>query len=255
MLLVTLFLSALVAAAAGEVSQHIVGGQDATHSEHPYICSLQMNYWGIWYHICGAVIYDPSHVVTAAHCVEGYGTFQVVCGIRRLSGYDASKVTRSVTRKTLHPDYDGRGDGFPNDIAVLDLDRPLQSSSHVSTNHAFAGPSSGNFAGQKCTLSGWGRTSGSSSQGADVLQKVEMTTLSHQECVSHWGSSSINDGHICFKESGKSACNGDSGGPVRCGDTIVGVTSWGINNCSPTYPSVYTRLSYFHSWIQSVVRQ
>jgi secreted trypsin-like serine protease len=42
---------------------------------------------------------------------------------------------------------------------------------------------------------------------------------------------------------------GDSGGPVRCGNTIVGVTSWGVSTCSGDFPSVYTGLSSFNSWI------
>ena len=47
----------------------------------------------------------------------------------------------------------------------------------------------------------------------------------------------------------------DSGGPLSCRKTtsspwvIAGVASWGVSNCSGTYPSVYTRTSYYREWI------
>jgi secreted trypsin-like serine protease len=41
-------------------------------------------------------------------------------------------------------------------------------------------------------------------------------------------------------------CNMESNDPV-----LAGVTSWGIGTCDGTYPSVYTRMSEFFSWIQS----
>lgn len=32
---------------------------------------------------------------------------------------------------------------------------------------------------------------------------------------------------------------------------LIGVTSWGRNGCDTTYPSVYTRVTYFRSWIKT----
>ncbi len=50
---------------------------------------------------------------------------------------------------------------------------------------------------------------------------------------------------------------GDSGGPLFChvpstsdSDwTLIGVTSWGSEDCDITYPSVNTRISYYRQWI------
>uniref|UniRef100_A0A8B8CYG8 Chymotrypsin-like elastase family member 2A n=1 Tax=Crassostrea virginica TaxID=6565 RepID=A0A8B8CYG8_CRAVI len=46
---------------------------------------------------------------------------------------------------------------------------------------------------------------------------------------------------------------GDSGGPYVCEKNGVwiqaGLTSWGISTCSGSYPSVYTRISSYLSWI------
>ncbi|KAL8622030.1 hypothetical protein ACOMHN_035558 [Nucella lapillus] len=102
----------------------------------------------------------------------------------------------------------------------------------------------------QCHLFGWGKTeSGSTSY---ELRDVTINRLSRQECQGVWGRV-INRGHLCFMNSGEraSACNGDSGGPARCGNFLVGVTSWGTNGCGPGYPSVYTNLYYFYRWLQS----
>jgi len=45
---------------------------------------------------------------------------------------------------------------------------------------------------------------------------------------------------------------GDDGGPlVYEGDStlLVGVSSWGEASCSPTFPTVFVRISYFRDWI------
>lgn len=48
---------------------------------------------------------------------------------------------------------------------------------------------------------------------------------------------------------------GDSGGPLVCGGQLAGATSWGVSGCHSngrvTHPSVYTRVSFFYSWIRS----
>merc|ERR1712121_585098 len=64
----------------------------------------------------------------------------------------------------------------------------------------------------------------------------------------------IKGNHICVgKKHTSGSCSGDSGGPLVCkeGDsyTLAGVTSFGLVTCSTSYPSVYSRISYFRDWI------
>ena len=56
-----------------------------------------------------------------------------------------------------HPDYDFSGDGFPNDIAVLELKSALEFSDSINKIE-MADEGEGNFAGDKCVISGWGLT-------------------------------------------------------------------------------------------------
>ncbi|KAK7480656.1 hypothetical protein BaRGS_00028128 [Batillaria attramentaria] len=151
----------------------------------------------------------------------------------------------------MHPQYNGNAGGYPNDIGLLRLSSALAFNSHV-TNITIDEDPNMSWEGESCTLSGWGRLSGSGSS-ANILKKVTMKKISNTECASRWasvGGANINDGHICFYEPPKSACSGDSGGPVRCKGVLTGVTSWGVSTCSGSFPSVYTRLSNYASWMR-----
>ena len=58
-----------------------------------------------------------------------------------------------------------------------------------------------------------------------------------------------------YKEGGKDACLGDSGGPLACQVgtdgpwMLYGITSWGIGCGDPLHPGVYTRVTKLQSWI------
>ncbi|XP_052074215.1 chymotrypsin-like serine proteinase [Mytilus californianus] len=229
------------------LTSKIVGGSNADISEYPWQVSLQLRSSGSWYHICGGSIINNNWAVTAAHCVDGSSTstLRIAAGMTQLS--DTSRT---------HPSYSGSAAGYPNDIALLQLSQSLSYGENID---AIAVPSNVDFTGSKCFLSGWGRLSGSGSS-PNTLQDVQMTVISNSECTTRWSSVSgatINSGHICIHETGKSACSGDSGGPMTCysGNTpyLAGATSWGISTCSGSFPSVYARLTSFRSWISTYV--
>jgi secreted trypsin-like serine protease len=49
---------------------------------------------------------------------------------------------------------------------------------------------------------------------------------------------------------------GDSGSPLVTNALIepylIGIVSWGVP-CSAGFPDVYTRIDYYHDWIDSVI--
>lgn len=46
---------------------------------------------------------------------------------------------------------------------------------------------------------------------------------------------------------------GDSGGPIVSPfGALIGIISWGVP-CSMGYPDVYSRITSFHGWIDSVI--
>nr|KAG5687418.1 hypothetical protein BaRGS_019817 [Batillaria attramentaria] len=97
---------------------------------------------------------------------------------------------------------------------------------------------------------------------AQYLKEAPITVISYNDCRSRWGIffNPIRSSHICVFNSGTyGACNGDSGGPLFSPDydtgktTVTGVTSFGRSGCDTSYPSVYTRISSYTSWITNTM--
>uniref|UniRef100_A0A672NNS0 Granzyme B(G,H)-like n=1 Tax=Sinocyclocheilus grahami TaxID=75366 RepID=A0A672NNS0_SINGR len=114
-------------------------------------------------------------------------------------------------------------------------------------------------AGSVCSVAGWGslETNGSES---DRLMETNVTVMNNNNCEHKWTKEDFSaslmmcvygDGGIKNDDS----MTGDSGGPLVCGDTAVGVTSFGDPDLcnSPELPEVYTKISAFLQWIKSII--
>ena len=103
-------------------------------------------------------------------------------------------------------------------------------------------------------VTGWGRLE-SRGPRPDVLQEVEVETMTNRACARSHGDHKITNNMICAGSQGRDACWGDSGGPlaVMGQDGFyrqIGVVSWGNGCGTPGYPGVYTRVSSLLAWIQ-----
>merc|ERR1712170_296045 len=207
-----LFLIALIVPALGArlPGTKIIGGDDAYVGQLPHQASLE--FFGS--HSCGASLISQSWLVTAAHCV-GYSTsfYTIVLGQHdRFSSSEGDPTDHEVDQIILHEDYESGPGAFPNDIAVMRIARPANTASPYISIISMASGSNSDYEGRSGQISGWG--------------------------------------HICIGGSGKGSCNGDSGGPLVVGGQLVGATSWGVTGCYTSYPSVYSSVPYYRSWIR-----
>uniref|UniRef100_A0A3P9NDM9 trypsin n=1 Tax=Poecilia reticulata TaxID=8081 RepID=A0A3P9NDM9_POERE len=89
--------------------------------------------------------------------------------------------------------------------------------------------------------------------------KVEVPVVGNSQCKSSYGDSAITDNMMCagLLEGGKDSCQGDSGGPMvsKQGNLWIqsGIVSFGEGCAKPNFPGVYTRVSQYESWINSVI--
>merc|ERR1712055_54375 len=107
------------------------------------------------------------------------------------------------------------------------------------------------------------------SRDAEQVIKIDTWALhpefSNTECARRWREAPIVglihpilDVHICVGDDDGtlSACQGDSGGPMSCMENgkwvVSGVTSRGWPDCE-IFPSVYTRVSSYTSWINGII--
>lgn len=241
---------AAVSAPAGS-SPRIVGGADATITQHPWQVALMAGSFPF----CGGSLVAPRAVLTAAHCVTDEAgrpvrpsRQDVVSGQASLSASGPADRTR-VIRVLVHPDYDPAR--LVNDIALLRLARAAPGGQPVAL---FTDPS-GPAHGEPAVITGWGRLSTGGPQ-AERLQAatVEIIGGPRGRCGDH-GAAYQAATMLCagLLAGGVDACRGDSGGPLTvtrdARPYLAGITSWGVGCAEPDLPGVYTRVSSFAAWV------
>ena len=110
-----------------KASTRIVNGEAAIPHSRPYQLLL-VGYFsnGTAKHYCGASLVKSTHVLTAAHCVEGYeaDNIRIYPGVHYFSASVLNKENGIPTRQIfIHESY--APNGLNNDVAVLRLQRPV----------------------------------------------------------------------------------------------------------------------------------
>ncbi|XP_040843882.1 chymotrypsin-like elastase family member 2A [Ochotona curzoniae] len=238
----------------------VVGGEEAKANSWPWQVSLQYSSGGSWYHTCGGSLVHNRWVLTAAHCISSSRTYRVVLGRHSLSKAETGSVTVSVSKLVVHENWDANKVANGYDIALIKLASAVTLTSKIQTANL---PPAGTILANNypCYVTGWGRlqTNGAS---PDVLQQGRLLVVSYATCSSSsWWGSTVKNNMVCAGGDGiTSSCNGDSGGPLNCQDSsgkwqVHGIVSFGSSLGCNYYrkPSVFTRVSYYNAWINSVI--
>ncbi|MFF8830080.1 trypsin-like serine protease [Streptomyces sp. NPDC015131] len=241
-------------------SARIIGGKETTISAAPWMA--QLHFWdstGAGY-FCGGAVIAPTKVLTAAHCVKGikWATDGVV-----VTGTDQIPTTGdegdafAVDRQWHHPQYNDYT--LDNDVAVLTLAAPTTAKPlplAQPTDSALYG------AGLDGKVYGWGRTSSTEpNSGSQTLKVADADTVSDTSCAAAYPGGFVKGHMLCAgaaptgsDETSETTCNGDSGGPLVVGGKLVGVVSWGDEDCSAAGKyGVYAKVSTYSAPIQSRV--
>merc|ERR1712071_292100 len=223
----------------------IVGGDEAEENAYPFVISLRTKYGNQYYHICGGSIYKANHIITAAHCVEEGGDYQIVAGEHDFNAV-GNEQTIKVKRVIKNRRYDD--DSFQNDIAVLELEESLTLNDYVQPIALSKGKPK-----NKNKVIGWGTTS-SGGSSSDVLLEVEVNVFPTSYCRRKYRSAFGSETMFCAGSyiGGKDSCQGDSGGPIFTTATtpqLTGVVSWGYGCADKKYPGVYTLIRKYRSWV------
>jgi len=90
---------------------------------------------------------------------------------------------------------------------------------------------------------------------ASTIMGVYVRYVPFESCVkatSTYAALVKDDYHLCYGNSGKDACFGDSGGALADTTTIYGIVSFGYH-CG-IVPGVYVKVSYYREWIDDVMK-
>lgn len=236
----------------------IIDGVEAQRGDAPYIVSFQF----FKSHFCAGTLISDRWVMTAGHCLM-LTNFEVVAGLHQRSDRTGAQVRKVTSNRQmiLHEKYDGIG---PNDIGLIYLTEPFDlsvSKTGGAPVSAISLPSGKYAAAGDGVLYGWGK--GRDGTSPETLHKLDTRIVEYPECKKELPSDApLNPVNVCSHYKGdnqyEGACNGDSGGPLvqytASGAEQVGIVSWGYNPCeTSTYPSVYTGVSAYKSWINETI--
>ncbi|MFO7191833.1 MAG: serine protease [Thermocrispum agreste] len=227
----------------GTSQAEIVGGQQARIRDYPYVAYLADRRGR---QFCGAALFAPARVVTAAHCVANVDAdaLIVVAG-REDTRTDAGREV-GVRRIWVHPRFRNAVRGY--DVAVLELAGPLPYRPVRLAGEADDDLYQG---GRKATVLGWGYTA-EGGQSSPVLRSAEVPVRSDRVCSQAYVQY-VPEVMVCagYDDGGVDACQGDSGGPLVVRGKLIGLVSWGEGCARPGKPGVYTEV---RALVEDIVR-
>jgi len=247
----------------------IIGGSEVTEenqdTNYPWMSSLYLD-GGF---ICGATLIAPQWVLTAAHCLvdeesgEVFATDFFMVGVHDfdLNNFDDDEYIQ-VSEVYMAAGYDNFS--ADNDIAILKLAQPA-TATPVSLIETTAFDELAD--GIALTVMGWGNTIDDveiEPVYSLILREVDVNLANYQTCFENYAATgqAVTTNMFCAGGNGVTdSCRGDSGGPIvhfiEGGYQQVGIVSWGGVDAKPCagegYPGVYTRLSKYTPWIESVL--
>lgn len=152
----------------------------------------------------------------------------------------------SVSSVIIHPEYSG----VKNNVAVLTLENNLEWTDRIQSIQLATGASEEPAAGSAVTVAGWGQQLNSDS--AYKLNSYAFTVATDEVCSNAYSDADAST--ICLDHPlYEGSCYGDAGNGAVYNNKLVGVSNFVVGACGSRYPDVFSSVSYYASWIQSVI--
>lgn len=236
----------------GIPERRIIGGEVCTVDDHKWIVSIAYTHF---VHRCGGTLINENFVLTAAHCVIGDHQLVVIAGISHNKGY-YNVTVRPISEIFIHPEFNFKK--LENDIAIVKVADTIEETEYIKYI-TLPNSSISTEVFDICKTSlvmGWGFTLPTVKSISKDLHCVNLPIIHSMQCSYFYRRYHVNQSTIIctYSSERKDACTGDSGGPLLCNGTQLGIVSWGIGCASPFGPGVYTRVDKYLEFMHDTMR-
>ena len=243
-------------------STRIIGGFEPSPGDWPWMAVLGRPSGSSFTVVCGGILIDETHILTAAHCFPDNRNSRITHA--RLGEHDISRtsdgrhVDIQISRVRNHEGYSQST--LKNDISILTLSSPVRFVPNRIAPICLPDTRGQNLLNRRDpVITGWGSTR----VGGGTVQTIQQASIPLESTTScnrkYQGVSRPitigNADQLCAGEGRTDTCTGDSGGPMMMLNNqnrwmVVGITSFGVECARQDFPGVYTRVDNFLSWIR-----
>uniref|UniRef100_A0A674JVK7 pancreatic elastase II n=1 Tax=Terrapene triunguis TaxID=2587831 RepID=A0A674JVK7_9SAUR len=181
-------------------------------------------------------------------------TYLVFLGKHNLRLAEDGSIAVSPQKIIVHEGWNPNNVADGNDIALIKLSQSVALSNQIQP--ACLPPANSLLAsGVVCYVTGWGRLQ-TNGPLPDILQQGPLVVVDYATC----SLPNMAFSKLAFNDCASPSLQGDSGGPLNCRGAdgrweVHGVVSFGSALSCNYYqkPSVFTRVSAFNNWINTVM--
>lgn len=223
--------------------EKIVGGEEVDIALFPHQVFIQSKLGK-----CGGSIITPDHILTAAHCVDGFEYHPEQFVVRSGSSYKSQGGVLSRVKLVIRHEnyfYQQKPFNLKNDIAILFLSKSLIYDSNTRQIPLISRPLR---TGEEAYVSGWGQVD-NDHHSSETLKALRVWIDDGSFCHRRWPRSEVSVCAVTNTVGG--ICSGDSGGSLIVQEFLAGITSATKLTCGdPEIPMLFTSIWHYRDWIQ-----